>query len=104
MSDVLVMLGVLRAKIVQHLDTIPPPYLFPDAVDEPFPTMCATTIGEVLHDVWHAAHEQILEIIDGAIEFEQAKGPGRTDVDGKDRLYVHMRENEETEGGGTSVP
>lgn len=103
MSEALAMLGVLRAKIMEHLDTIPPPYLFPDVVDEPFPTMRDTTIGEVLHDVWDAAHDQILEIIDGAIKFEQAKGPGRTDADGKDLLYAHMRENDRTEGGGTGV-
>lgn len=51
--------GVDLARALERKQCdIAPPYLFPDVVDEPFPTLLATTVGEVLYDCWSAAFRE----------------------------------------------
>lgn len=66
----------VRAGLAEELDIskkmVKPPYMFSDVVDELFPTLRNTTIGEALEDVWDAAFREaaaaVNRYLDGLVQ------------------------------------
>ena len=56
------------ARLAKRYEETEPPYMFPDAVNETFPGMGGTTIGEALNDVWESAFDQAQEVVLGMVK------------------------------------
>jgi hypothetical protein len=69
----------IRAKVAASFADTKPPYLFPHNEDVLFPKMERTHVNDVIRDVWQAAEEQVLALINGIREKENSEDDSDSD-------------------------